>query len=55
MKRFTMTTNCDVCGGKGETTGNPYIKGFRSHTDPRVCFDNIKREKQKLKELQLKE
>lgn len=47
MKAFTFPTKCDVCGGEGTTTGNPYIKGFRHHIDPRICAEILNQKKRK--------
>lgn len=55
MKIYTMTATCDVCGGEGAATpktaaANWMVGSFTSHSDPRVCADNLKRKKRELDE-----
>ncbi len=52
MKQPTFETICDVCGGKGYGTIEclRWDGILKSHTDPRICAENIK---QKSKQEQL--
>lgn len=47
MNPYQYTVVCDVCGEPGvahvKHAGAEYTGGFFSHTDPRVCADNLKR------------
>lgn len=47
-----MTATCDVCGCSGAATpktaaANWIVGSFVSHSDPRVCAENLKRQKTK--------
>ena len=55
MNPYFMTATCDVCGCEGAATpktsaANWIVGNFVSHTDPRVCADNLKRKKRELDE-----
>lgn len=58
MKIPTITVTCDVCGGEGEMDfrGIPslYQGGHVSHKNPEVCIHNLKKMKDRLKELEAK-
>lgn len=52
MNIYTQTVYCDVCGEPGMATPRTakstwYKDSFISHSDPRVCADNLKRKKRK--------
>lgn len=52
MNPYQFEHVCDVCGEVGVTTarGNTaaWTKGgFLSHTDPRVCADSLRRQREK--------
>jgi len=47
MNPFQYPVTCDVCGGEGvgtvRTAGAAWMEGsFISHTDPRVCAENLR-------------
>lgn len=47
--KFNMTVTCDVCGCEGQAISLDCLdwSKFKSHRDPRVCAENIKRRKNK--------
>lgn len=55
MKIYTQKATCDVCGCEGDATpraaASQWLKdSFISHSDPRVCADNLKQKKRELDE-----
>ena len=55
MKIYTTTATCNVCGCEGAATQKTaaaqwIIGNFVSHSDPRVCANNLKRKERERKE-----
>lgn len=50
-----MPVICDVCGGKGMATVRDAADLWRGatvrHTDPSICADNLRRERDRLEKL----
>ena len=51
MKIYTVTTTCDLCGCEGAAnlktaSANWIVGNFVSHSDIRVCKENLKRDRE---------
>jgi len=60
MNIYTMPATCDVCGCEGVATpktaaANWIVGRFVSHSDPRVCADNLKQKERERKERETKQ
>lgn len=52
MNPYQFEVKCDVCGKGGMTTlraaSNRWLGGKLRHSDPEVCAENLRRERERL-------